>query len=218
MDDFSPHRDAAGANFDRFGVSHAGLGVWDTTSDVKFSIELLSQDYVGALLPQLNSADGSITWNNAGNIVVTNPLVESSWLNSRLVTTTSGNSWNQLLTFLQSNQKLFEVVQPVAGLYLNASLVNASVIYSTDDINSIGELVIEPSNSFVFVDTLVTQLGSYGCDLGAFLQIYATSFDYIAASKATPSIVSLENANANAAVYAWYVSISHTLPLCFTSH
>ncbi len=194
--------DAAGSNFDRFGVSHAGLGIWDTTTDVKFTIEFVANDYVGALLPQLNP-DGSITWNNQGSIVITNPLIESNWLNSRLLTTTSGNAWTQIINYLQSVPDKFTIYQPVTGIYLNASLFNTSSVYSTDDINDVGKVVLPGMDSFTFVDELVTQLGSYGSDLGAFLQIYATSFDYIAGDSKEPVAVSLTVPGNNAEVYRW---------------
>jgi hypothetical protein len=196
-----PHRDAAGPNFDRFGVSHSGLGVWDTTTDVKFTIEFISNDYVGSLLPKVDG--NTIQWNNQASIVITNPLIQTNWLYSRLLTTTSAYAWTQLVDYLQENIDQYEFYQPVTGLYLNNSLFNSSVVYSTDDINEVGEVVIGGMDSFTFVDQLVTQLGSYGCDLGAFLQIYATSYDYIASKPGTPSSVSLLNSVDSGAVALW---------------
>lgn len=196
------HRNVAGTNFNQFGVGHAGLGVWDTTSDIKFSIEFLSNDYVGSLLPQLSG--GNIVWNNAASIVITSPLVEKQWLNSRLITTTTGNAYSQLITYLQDNLEDFTVYQPVTALYVNSSLFNASMEYSTDDLHTIGEVMVPATNSFQFVDTLVGLLASYGTDLGAFLQIYATSYDYLTANENTPGVVQWPAGGvANPQVYEW---------------
>jgi hypothetical protein len=43
-------RSAAGINFRQYGIAHGGLGVWDKTTDYKFSIEYTSESYVGAVI------------------------------------------------------------------------------------------------------------------------------------------------------------------------
>jgi hypothetical protein len=67
---------------------HTGLGVWDTSTDTKFSIQFVPKDYLNTLLPSVS--DGNIVWDNSGFIAVTSPLVEGNWKESRLVATTSG--------------------------------------------------------------------------------------------------------------------------------
>lgn len=183
-------------------MAYAGLGIWDTTTNKKFTIEFLSDNYVGGLLP--NCSDGYIHWQNAASIVITDPIDDSAWLNSRLITTTSGNAWTQIITYLKDNTNKYTTYQPVTALYLNASLVNSSVITSNDDIDSIGSLVLAPTNSFAFVSDLINQLGSYGCDLGAFLQIYSTSFDYSTNTSAAPTTVEWTSGDrADPGVYLW---------------
>jgi hypothetical protein len=209
-------RKTAGSNFNRYGVSHAGLGVWDTTSNYKYSIEFVSTNYVGSLLPTLN--DGDVNFNNAGEIVITYPLNEDLWLNARLIATTSGSAYSQIITYLQDNIELYAYYQPVSVLYVNASLFNTSDSNEIEDtqLNTLGSLLISPCDSFRFVDLLVSQLESYGTDLGAFLQIYATAFNYLAATNnnnnnnddlipSSISIVSWESTEvANPDVYFWY--------------
>jgi hypothetical protein len=159
------------------------------------------------LLPNV-TASGSIQWRNAASIVITDPINEDLWLNSRLITTTSGNAYSQLITYLQANTALYAYYQPVTSLFLNLTLVNSSDIVSNDDFNEIGTIILEPTNSFAFVNDLINQLGSYGCDLGAFLQIYATSFDYISSTKAAPQVVSW-NGQAPSAVAQWYQELKN---------
>lgn len=194
-------RDAAGNSFLKYGVSHAGLGMWDTTTDEKFSIEFVSNNYTGALFPEYSN--GQIVWNNAGSIVITNPLVENNWLNSRLISTTTANAWSQMVTYLKDNTKKYAVYQPVTVVYANSSLISDNDEVTTDDIAAVGGVSIYATNSFTFVDDMIQQLADYGCDLGAFLQIYATSYDYIAKVGVAPTEVDWVDGQTNEEVYNW---------------
>lgn len=60
------NRDTAGKNFQKYAITHAGLGVWDITSDEKFTIEFVSVDYVGSLLPNFDEVNKKLIWNNTG--------------------------------------------------------------------------------------------------------------------------------------------------------
>eukprot|EP01032_Pedospumella_encystans_P035230 gene35230-39850_t len=73
----------AGDLFQKFYVTHAGLGVWDINTGEKFSIEFISKDYLGALLPAVNTTTNELTWQNAGGIVVTIPTNFDDWLDRR---------------------------------------------------------------------------------------------------------------------------------------
>ena len=198
-------RNAAGSAFNKYGITHAGLGVWDTTKDAKFSIELICDDYLGMLLPNL-LPDRQLNWSNAASIVITKPMKQEFWTSSRLITTGTGNAYSQLITYLQDNKYDFSNYQPVTILSFNASDVyNTSKSYSTDDFDSVGDIVLKAHDSFKFVDTMINQLNSYGLDLDSFLRIYSTSFDYISYEKTEPPVVSWDSkGKANAAVYKWY--------------
>lgn len=175
--------------------------MWDTTTDTKFSIEFVANNYTGALFPTYQ--DGQIVWNNAGSIVITNPLVEDNWLNSRLVSTTTANAWSQMVTYLKDNTKKWDVYQPVSVVFANSSLYSNTSEVTTDDLASVGGVSVYAINSFSFVDDMIKQLADYGCDLGAFLQIYATSYDYLAKQNVNPTVVSWEEGETNQEVYNW---------------
>jgi hypothetical protein len=70
--------------YQEYSTTHAGLGVWDITTGDKFSIEFVAVNYTGALFPMITD-DNQIIWNNAAKVVVTNPLVQNNWVNSRLI-------------------------------------------------------------------------------------------------------------------------------------
>lgn len=205
-----PHRTAAGSNFASYGIGHAGLGVWDTTEDNKYTIEFVSETYEGSLLPDVGT--NSLTWNNAGKIVISSPLDDDLWLNARLIATTSGNAYSQLITYLQDDiGTKYDYYQPVTALYVNASLVNTSSgDISNTDVSSIGSIKVNAINSFSFVDDLIYQLSTYGIDLGAFLSIYATSFNYFTRPDTVPTVVSSSHAD----VLAWFTA----LDACYNSN
>jgi hypothetical protein len=75
---------------------HVGLGVWDTFTDTKISLEFIPNDLLATLLPTLS--EKKITWKNTGSVVTTNPMSTTTstfgypgnWRESRLVSTSSG--------------------------------------------------------------------------------------------------------------------------------
>lgn len=197
----------AGSAYNSYATNHGGLGVWDTTSDVKFTIEFVSEDYVGSLLPDLDN--GAINWKNAGRVVITDPLVEANWLSARLITTTIGSAYSQIITYLQDNDFLFDSYQPITGMYLNSSSLNTSLHYSNTELYTMGNVLVTNRGSYWFLDLLVNQLGTYGCDLESFLAVYASASSYLSDDKVTPSTVSWASPAApNAEVYAWYQDLT----------
>lgn len=203
---FPTLRNTAGDAYNNFATNHAGLGVWDTTTDVKFTIEFVSVNYTGALLPDLSS--GKLSWKNIGSVVITNPVVQSNWLSSKLITTTIGSVYSQLITYLQDNRNLFLSYQPVTAVYVNSSAVNGTTQTNTD-IYNMGNILLPNTGSYWFVDLLVTQLGTYGCDLETFLQVYASSFNYLSNDKVALQVVEwASESSPNPDVYAWYNSLT----------
>lgn len=109
-----------------------------------------------------------------------------------------------MVTYLTDNTALYATYQPVTVLFVNSSLANSTEV-STDDLDSIGGVLLEADNSFAFVDEMLLQLSSYGCSLGAFLQISATSFDYLSKYNREPGVVEWDSTPSapNPAVYQW---------------
>lgn len=78
----------AGDLFTSYSLTHAGLGVWNKETHLKMSIELVSDSYVGALLPSVVKRSSNCTtlvWNNSASIVLTKPINDTFWSESRLV-------------------------------------------------------------------------------------------------------------------------------------
>jgi len=95
---------------------------------------------------------------------------------------------------------------------VNASLYNMSTSAADEvqsaDLNSIGQVLVSATDSFFFVDNTINQLNSYGVDLGAFLQIYATAYTYLAASSNPATIITWNTDIANSHVYNWYSELN----------
>jgi hypothetical protein len=201
----------AGDIFQKYYITHAGLGVWDTTSDVKFSIEFVSENYVGALLPGFNDDDETLTWENGGTVVFTTPTQASDWLNSQLVCVTTGVAYNQLITFIEDNLDMYAKFQPVEVVWYNETLSGAfnSSDYTSNDLIFSGDLKVAKTESFWFVNTLINQLSTYGATVEAYLTVYATSFQYLSRSDVAPAVVSWAAGQpANADVFRWYKALS----------
>jgi hypothetical protein len=193
-------RDMAGEIFQNHYITHAGLGVWDVTSDYKFTIEYISESYVGALLPGLNVVSGKLEWNNAGQIWVTTPTQDSDWLESQIVCAATGVAYNQLITYIQDNTDRFTYVQPVDVAYYNATQLAGS---------DSGTLELPKRESFWFVNQLVNELSTYGTTVASYLTLYATSFQYITPVQGTPAVVQWDSAGpANPDVFRWYQQLS----------
>lgn len=201
-------RKAAGSAFTSYATNHAGLGIWDTTTDDKFSIEFVSNNYVGALFPDL-SVQGEIHWQNQASIVIRWPVNDTEWLTSRLITTTIGSAYSQLIDYLQDHRDEFQSYQPITGLFVNETrLAKSTTSLTNNEIYGLGKVVVASRDSYWFVDNLIYQLGSYGCDLDTFLQVYASSSNYLTKSLAAPTVVNWNSLSSPPTeVYEWYSSL-----------
>lgn len=199
----------AGESFEKYGITHAGIGVWDTTSDQKFTIEFISEDYVGALLPDFDDDTQSLVWKNQGQVVFTVPTSNKNWLNSQLICDTSGVAYNQLVTYIEDNIDLFASFQPVEVVYYNASLLSNATEYTNTELDKSGHLKVAKTDSFFFVNKIVHLLTDYGADTESFLQIYGTAYQYISRYNEAAGVVSWSaDGPANTEVYQWYQALS----------
>ena len=149
-------RQAAGKTFENYATIHVGIGVWDTNTDLKLTIEFVSNDYVGSLLPVLLT-DGKLYWNNSASIVVTSPTNDYVWQSAQYIGDSDGAAYNDLISYLSANQQsLFSIYQPV-------TVVN--------QLNTINKQLLEAKNSWYFCNIVIQRLSSYGVDLKSFLPV-----------------------------------------------
>lgn len=78
-----------GSAFSTYSATVSGLGIWNTITDEKLSIQFVSNNYVGGLLPNLTSGD-TVTWNNKGMLLGLYDFDEDLWGKSQLLVTTTG--------------------------------------------------------------------------------------------------------------------------------
>jgi hypothetical protein len=159
---FFKFSDAAGSSFLEYATTHAALGIWDRTNGLKFTIEFVPDNFVGALLPVLNN--GYIFWNNSGSVVVTNPVNQDEWVNSRHVSSSNGVAYADLVNYLNQNSLQFNIYQPVTVIETTEEdLVNGTYSHS---------VIISPLNSYWFVHLLIQTLAGFGCYTDTFIQVY----------------------------------------------
>jgi hypothetical protein len=73
---------------------------------------------------------------------------------------------------------MFTEYQPVTLSYIAPSqFVNFTGLMTNIDISD--KVVLNAFNSYTVVDIWISQLSNFGCDVGAFLQVYSTSFTYL---------------------------------------
>lgn len=202
-----------GDGFKEYSTLVAGIGIWDTTADIKFSIQFVSNSYVGALFPILNDTYGEITWNNTGSIVVTDPLDETSWVSSRHIVTTNGGPYSRLVQFLQESENPnFNVYQPINIVNPSSALISN---YTTDEFSFIFQLnsandgneIVEATNSYTFARYIVDELHLIGCKVDSFLPIYNSSFSYMTDLEEVETLSYSDNISAKSEVFNWFSSI-----------
>ena len=199
-------RNYAGFSFTNYGTLHYGIGIFDITSGLKLSIEFVSNNYYNSLLPKLDN--NYIWWNNTGSIVVTNPLNQSNWISSRLISSTTGVAYFALVNYLLSNYQNFNIFQPINVVYAPKGEINSYIYNSYGNIYSGASYIVKSTNSFYFVQNVINQLNSFTCTIQSFTQIYISEIGYIAATNLPATTISWPvNEPANPAVYNWYQAL-----------
>ena len=190
----------AGSQFTSFVTAHCGLGVFDVTNGLKFSVELVALNYTGALLPVATST--SFAWNNEASIAVTNPFDPSSWLVSRLVSTTSGAAYSDLVEWLVSGSwNPGQIYNPVTVAVVGSG--------AQDTIVS-----VTPANDYAFVQQILQQLSNFGAPLDSFLSPSATAFTYYATR--SPTVLSWRSQDpAPASVRLYYKALNECYSQAF---
>jgi hypothetical protein len=116
----------SGDQWTQYSLSHSGLGIWNKDLHLKLSLEFICHDYIGALLPLLVTVPVPVTvtvpitvteeeeeelttlqWNNTGSIVLTKPMNESYWAESRLVAVSNGAAYEALVQYLKDHEKRY---------------------------------------------------------------------------------------------------------------
>ena len=131
------------------------IGIWDQTTGVKISIEFVSNNYTGALFPTITTSS-KLIWENAASIIITNPINEAIWTNSRHIASTTGFTYTSLIHYIQQNIHLFTIYQPITILQANLG----QLISGGFDPNNV---IITPINSYYFIEKMISQLAYLGC-------------------------------------------------------
>jgi hypothetical protein len=171
--------------------THAGLGVWDVTTNQKFSIELLSPEGVAApFFPAVDtspSSDVAFTWHHAGIVHTTFPLDEAAWGASHLITKSNGAAFNKLAIVMADEFSssaggggLTQMLQPVTVVQYAGHATEEVLIDSTQP--SVGTTLVQACDAFSFVRRLLSLLGGIGCDTTQFVDPRRTLVGYLAAT------------------------------------
>jgi hypothetical protein len=111
-----------GDQWTQYSLSHSGLGIWNKDRHLKLSLEFVCLDYIGSLLPTILSSSSSpsdpetLFWNNSASIVLTRPINETYWSESRLLAVSNGGAYKALVQYLKDHEKRYSKYQ-VLSLY-----------------------------------------------------------------------------------------------------
>lgn len=168
-------RSMLGENWNKYSLSHAGLGIWNKDSGVKYSLEIVCWNYSAALFPNVVNAT-TMVWHNDAVIVMTQPIDEVYWSESRLVAVSNGAAYEYLRTYLiEEAHDKYSVYQPVS---LNCFDPAAE--------DNLGKAVIPFLDSYEFTFDLLRELTSYAVKLDAFLGVERTGWSYLVETESSP--------------------------------
>ncbi len=190
-----------GANYSASVLSsgtftHAGLGVWDVTTDRKFSIELIAPDGIErCFFPFADtslSSESYLAWFNVGEIHVTEPVDEDAWDASRIVTVANGAVFNEMTNYVAksmtgSGARQFLTMQPLSVAYSG----DVQGVVDSTHVESLGTTLVSGRDSFSFVEDLMDYLATAGCTTAEFMEPYRTDVAYMTASSSSMSLVDL---------------------------
>lgn len=177
--------------------THAGIGVWDITTDMKFSIELVPTTGIGNIFfPVVDTADTSeveMTWMNVGEIHTTSPIDEA-WNSGQFITATIGAGYLKWATAIQERVKasanVYQLMQPFTVVQLTSETEFESVLRDNRK-TSMGNTLVSNQDSFSFATEALDILGTLGCDLTTFQTPRITTLGYstpVAAVEAIPVV------------------------------
>ena len=213
----------AGPEFRNSVGLHGGIGIIISSTSLsvlygsssnnfkftKLSVEFLAENYISGLFPNVSA--NKVIWNNNGAIYVRNPIDTSMWLNSKIITETTGLIYLKYIRQVYQTIAAggYDVFQPISVLTPNISAISS--VTPTNQLE-IGSLLVNPISSFTFVENTITFLLSEHFRIGTFLQLATTSAFYFHCCVGTgcpPSCspLSLVNLNITAneiIVSSWY--------------
>lgn len=209
----------AGIEFRQGVTLHYGLGVIIASSSIdllygsdpnigstfiKFSIEFSANNYTGSIFPCKN--DNDIQWNNNASIYVSNPLNTNLWLNSRIITSTTGLVYNEFIDQLYADiiKGEYSVFQPITIITPNISSFENYLTPINQ--NEYGTSLVPSMSSYTFVNNTIDFLLDKNCAVGAFLNLASTSIFYFQCYGGS-SCNSLQIVPLNNNVYIWYENI-----------
>ena len=196
---------AVGPQFRQGTAIHGGIGIIISRTgngkitSTKISVEFVAEDYLSALFP--NTTSGSLVWNNAGSIYINNPLNSSFWLNSRIISETTGYIYLKYIYDLYRNisSEQYTVFQPIKVIQPNVAYFQNILPVSELDI---GTVTVYPKSSYAFVISVIEFLLSLDCQVQVILGLTTTSIFYFQ-DNTNLKIVNL-NSSSVVQVSKWY--------------
>jgi hypothetical protein len=171
--------------------THSGVGVYNTNTGAKFSIELLQSngDYGRLFFPDLTQLTKSCNnsaevWGNHGEIVVTNPIDPTLWTTSTRFATGNGQAYTQIIKWIQGLSQDTLLLQPINVVYDAEQTAGrpGSMTGSPSLVTEFGPVVVKASDSYAFTKRIIDYSAYIGCNMGTFAPFIRNTISYVATS------------------------------------
>jgi hypothetical protein len=184
--------------------TYAAIGIHNVKSGFKFTIELVKSDgqYGQLFFPDIsniNVNNQNSIWNNEGNIIFRN-LEVNSWSEARNFATSNGNSYNNIVKWIQKQSNTaYKILQPINVVY--ATSTNPGFIQPGQWPTSkwsFNDVRVSASDTYSFVQSVINYSSKIGCSMDSFLPYYSNAFSYITSQVTTPTIVNVLSSDQSA--------------------
>jgi len=153
--------------------------VWDVTSDLKFSVELLlpGGEYAGLFFPKVDTSTplSANIWNNTGTLSLTVPLNAAQWTHSRLFAQGNGQAYYQIAAFINTNFAAF-TMQPVHVVHTTTASPGMA---ASGSVEKLGNVVVPSTDTYSYLNTILTYAASIGCSMSSVLPFDRTTYSVL---------------------------------------
>jgi len=175
---------------------------------IQMSVEFASNNYTGGIFPNILNNNQQLQWNNNGSVYLTNPINQNNWINSKILTTTTGYIYNQYVVqildmIIKGN---FDIYQPIS--IVNPNTTSFSSLLQVPE-QYVGTILLYPASSYTFTNTSISYLVSKQCAIELLLPPPSTNYMYF--TNTAVQVVGLDGGTIEQEVSQWY----HNLYQCY---
>ena len=198
----------------------AAINPLKTVVCIQITVEFASNNYTGGIFPNIINNNQQIQWNNNGSVYLTNPINQNNWINSKILTTTTGYIYNQyvvkILDMIKSGH--YDIYQPISIVNPNTTSFSSLLQIPEQYVGTI----LYPASSYTFTNQTISYLVSVQCAIELLLSPPSTNYMYFTNTEV--QVIGLDGGTIEQEVSQWYhnlyqcyyTNITHSNDTCLT--